>query len=64
MPHEMVRVLSIEDNADDHGKFAASHIPGAQLVPMEEGGHLALMLDSNNGARERVLQFLEEYNSR
>jgi pimeloyl-ACP methyl ester carboxylesterase len=47
----------------EQGEFTASHIPGAQLIPMEKGGHLALMLDMNAGAREKVLEFLQQYNS-
>jgi hypothetical protein len=29
---------------------------------MEKGGHLALMLDINAGAKEKLLEFLEQYN--
>ena len=50
--------------AFEQGEFAATSIPGAQLMPMDTGGHLALMMDINAGAREKVLQFLEKYNSR
>jgi len=50
--------------AFEQGEFTAHHIPGAQLIPMERGGHLALMMNSNTGAREKVLQFLEQYNNR
>ena len=45
--------------AFEQGQFTASHIPGAQFTPMENGGHLALMMDVNSGAREKVLRFLE-----
>jgi pimeloyl-ACP methyl ester carboxylesterase len=48
----------------EHGEFAARNIPGAQLIPMEKGGHLALMFDINAGAREKLLRFLEQYNRR
>jgi pimeloyl-ACP methyl ester carboxylesterase len=47
-----------------HGAFSARRIPGAELIPMEKGGHLALMLDANSGARAKILAFLEQYNSR
>ena len=50
--------------AFEQGEFAARSIPGAQLIPMESGGHLALMMNRNAGAREKVLQFLEDYGSR
>jgi pimeloyl-ACP methyl ester carboxylesterase len=48
--------------AFDQGEFAANNIPGAQFIPMENGGHLALMMNTNTGAREKVLQFLEKHN--
>jgi len=48
----------------EHAELAAATIPGARLVPMEKGGHLALMLDANAGARETLLTFLEQHNSR
>jgi pimeloyl-ACP methyl ester carboxylesterase len=44
----------------EHAEFAARSIPGAQLVPMEKGGHLAFMIDANAGAREKLLAFLEQ----
>jgi pimeloyl-ACP methyl ester carboxylesterase len=50
--------------AFEQGEFTANNIPGAQFIPMEKGGHLALMMNINTGAREKVLQFLEQYNSR
>jgi pimeloyl-ACP methyl ester carboxylesterase len=50
--------------AFEQGKFAANNIPGAQFIAMEKGGHLALMMNSNTGAREKVLRFLEKHNSR
>jgi 2-hydroxy-6-oxonona-2,4-dienedioate hydrolase len=49
--------------AFEQGEFTAKNIPGARLIPMEKGGHLALMIDINAGAREKVLEFLEQYNS-
>ena len=49
--------------AFEQGTFAADHIPGAQFVPMERGGHLALMMDINAEAREKVLQFLENHSN-
>jgi pimeloyl-ACP methyl ester carboxylesterase len=41
----------------EHGEFSAKYIPGAQLVPMENGGHLALTLSFNAQAREKLLRF-------
>jgi pimeloyl-ACP methyl ester carboxylesterase len=46
----------------EQAEFTAKNIPGAELIPMEKGGHLALMLNSNAGAKEKVLEFLEQYN--
>jgi 2-hydroxy-6-oxonona-2,4-dienedioate hydrolase len=48
----------------EQGEFTAKNVPGAQFIPIEKGGHLALMLNSNAGAREKVLEFLEQHNSR
>jgi pimeloyl-ACP methyl ester carboxylesterase len=48
----------------EQGTFAADHIPGAQFVPMERGGHLALMMNANTEAIERVRQFLRQHDSR
>jgi 2-hydroxy-6-oxonona-2,4-dienedioate hydrolase len=50
--------------AFEQGEFTANTIPGAQFIPMEKGGHLALMMNMNTAAREKILQFLEQYNSR
>jgi pimeloyl-ACP methyl ester carboxylesterase len=50
--------------AFEQGEFTTDNISGAQFIPMEKGGHLALMMDINTGVREKVLQFLEQYNSR
>jgi hypothetical protein len=36
----------------------------AQFIPIEKGGHLALMMNINAGAREKLLGFLEHENSR
>ena len=47
----------------EQAEFTAKNIPGAELIPMEKGGHLALMLNSNAAAKEKVLEFLEQYNS-
>jgi len=46
----------------EQGEFSARNIPGAQLIPMEKGGHLALMMNKNDEAREKLLAFLEQYN--
>ncbi len=48
----------------EQAEFTAKHIPGAQLIPMEKGGHLALMFNMNDRARQKLLAFLEQYNSR
>jgi len=48
----------------EHAEFAARTIPRARLVPMERGGHLALIIDANAGARDTLLTFLEGHNSR
>ena len=48
----------------EQGEFTAKNIPGAKLIPMEKGGHLALMFNINAGARKKLLEFLEQYNSR
>ena len=48
--------------AFEQGEFAAGHIPGAQLIPMAQGGHLALMMSMNEGAKERLQAFLAQYN--
>jgi len=44
------------------GEFATSHIPGAQLIPMAQGGHLALMMAMNGKAKEQLLASLAQYN--
>lgn len=44
------------------GEFAANQIPGAQLIPMQTGGHLALMMNMNAGARAQLGAFLAHYN--
>jgi pimeloyl-ACP methyl ester carboxylesterase len=49
--------------AFEQAEFTAKNIPGAELIPMEKGGHLALMLNSNATAKEKVLEFLEQYNN-
>ncbi len=48
----------------EQGEFAAQTISGAQLVPMEIGGHLALMMNMNVGAKQRLQEFLTQYNHR
>ena len=49
--------------AFDQGQFAANTIPGAQFIPMETGGHLALLMNANIGARQKVQRFLQQYNN-
>ncbi len=48
----------------EQGEFAAQTIPGAQLIPMEMGGHLALMMNMNVKAKQRLQEFLAQYNGR
>ena len=36
----------------------------AQFIPIEKGGHLALMMNINAGAREQLPGLLEHENSR
>lgn len=48
--------------AFEQGEFAASQIPGAQLIPMAQGGHLALMMAMNEEAKAQLLTFLAQYN--
>jgi pimeloyl-ACP methyl ester carboxylesterase len=47
----------------EQGAFTARNIPGTQFVPMEKGGHLALMMDRNTEAREKLRLFLKQHNS-
>jgi pimeloyl-ACP methyl ester carboxylesterase len=46
----------------DHANFTAQNISGAQLIPLEKGGHLAMMFSINAKALMQVEQFLEQYN--
>lgn len=48
----------------EQAEFTARNIPGTQFIPLEKGGHLALMFEVNTGAREKVMEFLERYNGR
>jgi hypothetical protein len=41
----------------EQGEYTAQKIPGAQFIPMEKGGHLALMFNMNAGAREKLWSF-------
>lgn len=43
----------------EHGAFAARSIAGSELVPMDEGGHLALTMDRNIEAMKSLRGFLE-----
>lgn len=47
----------------EQGEFTARNIPGAQFIPLAKGGHLALMMSFNAGAKEKVLEFLEQHNN-
>jgi hypothetical protein len=46
----------------EQGEFSARKIPGAQFIPMEKGGHLALMFDINAGRDKRILERLNDNN--
>jgi 2-hydroxy-6-oxonona-2,4-dienedioate hydrolase len=48
----------------DQGEFTAKNVPGAQLLPVETGGHLALMFDINAGVIEKILDFVDLYSRR
>jgi pimeloyl-ACP methyl ester carboxylesterase len=48
----------------EHGSFAAGQIASSELLPMEVGGHLALMLGRNTEARVRIRGFLARFNAR
>lgn len=50
--------------AFEQGEFAAARIPGARLITMAQGGHLALMMDMNAEARAALLTFLAQHNDR
>jgi pimeloyl-ACP methyl ester carboxylesterase len=50
---------------DDHlnpfrfGEYTAQHIPGAQFLPLETGGHL--LLGHHAEVRARTSTFLQQY---
>lgn len=46
----------------EHGQFTAGLIKDAQLITMEKGGHLALMLNSNSGEKAALQKFLSQFN--
>jgi pimeloyl-ACP methyl ester carboxylesterase len=46
----------------EQAEYAAQNIPGAQLIPMEKGGHLAVMFELNRPAKAALLAFLEKHN--
>ncbi len=48
----------------EQGEFSANNVRRAQFIPMEEGGHLALMMNMNAAAREKLEEFLAQYNCR
>jgi 2-hydroxy-6-oxonona-2,4-dienedioate hydrolase len=48
----------------DQAEFTAENILGAQLIPMEKGGHLALMMNTNAEAKKQIQEFLKIHNSR
>jgi 2-hydroxy-6-oxonona-2,4-dienedioate hydrolase len=50
--------------AFEQGEYSAGKIPGAMFIPIEKGGHLALMLDGNAWVREKILEFLDLHTSR
>jgi 2-hydroxy-6-oxonona-2,4-dienedioate hydrolase len=45
----------------EHGEYSAKNIPRAQFMAMEKGGHLALMMNMNAPAKEKVFEFLNRY---
>jgi len=47
----------------EHAAFTARKIPGAQVVTLEKGGHLALLFDINASSRADIVSFLKRYNS-
>jgi pimeloyl-ACP methyl ester carboxylesterase len=46
----------------DHAEFTAQNVKGAELIPLEKGGHLALMFSVNSDALEQIRQFLNKTN--
>lgn len=46
----------------DQGEFTAENVPEAELIAMERGGHLALMMGMNAGAMEVLRDFLKVHN--
>jgi pimeloyl-ACP methyl ester carboxylesterase len=48
----------------EQGEFTAKNVPGAQLISVEKGGHLALMMNMNAWAKKALQEFLEKYNNR
>jgi pimeloyl-ACP methyl ester carboxylesterase len=48
----------------EHSEFTTRSIPGSQFNIMEKGGHLALMLRRNVWAKQKVVDFLKQHNSR
>jgi pimeloyl-ACP methyl ester carboxylesterase len=64
LSHIQVPTLVIHARDDmlvsfEHAEFNATNIPGAQLIPMEQGGHLVLVMKMNAQAVEKVREFLE-----
>ena len=47
--------------AYDPGEFTAKMVPGAQLITMEKGGHLALMFDINADTLENLRAFIDQH---
>lgn len=47
--------------AFDQGEFTAQMVPGAEFIPLDKGGHLALMFESNADALNKVRQFVEAH---
>lgn len=48
--------------AYDQGEFTAKMVPGAQMIRMEKGGHLALMFDINADALANLRAFTNRNN--
>jgi pimeloyl-ACP methyl ester carboxylesterase len=50
--------------AFEQGEFTTESIPGAHFIPLEKGGHLALLMNMNAEAKEQLRGFLKQHNSR
>jgi 2-hydroxy-6-oxonona-2,4-dienedioate hydrolase len=48
--------------AYDQGEFTTKMVPGARMISMEKGGHLALMFDINADALGNLRAFIDQHN--